>query len=237
MQACRRPGRFPLPDTAADLVHPPAQQLLRVQGRAARQQLVQQDAERVDVTARIDVHRAHLDLLWAHVGRRPDKLPEMRDERLVRQFHLGGLGQSKIDDLGQRRAIGHGDENVRRLEIAVDDSLLVGVLDGIADPDEQFQPLGNFELLSVGVLGDRTSLDELHHEIRPAGLGGARIEHFRDARMVHQSQGLTFGFKAGHHLPGVHAEFDDLQRDLALYRLELFGQIDDPKTAFPNRPD
>jgi hypothetical protein len=32
------------------------------------------------------------------------------------------------------------DEDVRRLDVAVDDPLLVRVLDGLADLDEQFEP-------------------------------------------------------------------------------------------------
>ena len=52
---------------------------------SARQQFVEQHAERVDVAARVDVQAAHLRLLRTHVGRRADELLELREERLVGQ--------------------------------------------------------------------------------------------------------------------------------------------------------
>ena len=36
------------------------------------------------------------------------------------------------------------DEDVRRLDVAVDDALLVRVLDGLADLDEQIEPLARW---------------------------------------------------------------------------------------------
>lgn len=42
--------------------------------RASRQQLVQQDAERIDVTASVDVGRAERCLLWTHVTQRADDI-------------------------------------------------------------------------------------------------------------------------------------------------------------------
>ena len=56
------------------------------------------------------------------------------------------------------------------------------------------------ELLLVAVLGDRDALDQLHHEVRPAALGGAGIEDAGDVGMVHQRQGLPLGLEAGDHL-------------------------------------
>ncbi len=41
-----------------------------------------------------------------------------------------------------------------------------------------------------------------------------------------------FGWSINAHLPGVHAELDDLERDTALYRLFLLRNIDRAKAAF-----
>jgi hypothetical protein len=49
--------------------------------------------------------------------------------------------------------------------------------------------------------------------------------------MVHQGQRLTFGFEASHHLPGVHAQLDDFERDAAADRFLLLGHIDHATTA------
>ena len=111
------------------------------EGRHARQQLVEQHAQRVDVRPRVDVQAAHLGLLGAHVLRRADHLGVAGEERLLGEPLVGGLGDAEVDDLGHGLAVVQRDQDVGRLDVAVDDSLLVGVLDGVADLDEQLQPL------------------------------------------------------------------------------------------------
>jgi hypothetical protein len=64
------------------------------------------------------------------------------EQRLVGEAPLGGLGDAEVDHLGHGHAVVQRDEDVRRLDVAVDDALLVGVLDGVADLDEQLEPLG-----------------------------------------------------------------------------------------------
>ncbi len=51
-----------------------------------------------------------------------------------------GLGQAEVDHLRHRLAVVFGDQDVRRLEVAVDDALAVGVLDGLADLNEELKP-------------------------------------------------------------------------------------------------
>ena len=114
----------------------------------------------------------------------------------------------------------------------MDDALLVCVLDGVADLDEQLQPLGGVELLVVAVLGDGDALDQLHHEVRPASVGAAGIEHAGDVGMVHHRQRLPLGLEAGDHLLAVHARLDDLERDAAADRLLLLGHVDHAHAPF-----
>ena len=59
------------------------EQFLRVEWRPAGEQFVKQDAERVDVRARIDIQAAHLRLLGTHIGGRAHKLRKGSEERLV----------------------------------------------------------------------------------------------------------------------------------------------------------
>lgn len=59
----------------------------------------------------------------------------------------------------------------------------------------------------------------------------AGIKNLRNVGMIHQGQCLALGLEAGHDLPGVHAEFDDFERDFAPHRLLLFGHIDHTATA------
>ena len=69
------------------------------------------------------------------------------------------------------------------------------------------------EVVLVAVPGDRHALDEVHDEVRPAGVGRAGVEHAGDVRVVHQGQGLALGLEAGDDLPGVHPGLDELHRD------------------------
>ena len=50
--------------------------------------------------------------------------------------------------------------------------------------------------------------------------------------MVHHGQRLPLGLEAGHNLPCVHSQLDDLQRHAAPDRLLLLGHIDNPAAAF-----
>jgi hypothetical protein len=50
--------------------------------------------------------------------------------------------------------------------------------------------------------------------------------------MVHHGQRLSFGFKPGDHLTGVHPELDDLERDLAHDRFALFGHVNHTHSPF-----
>jgi hypothetical protein len=110
----------------------------------------------------------------------------------------------------------------------------MGVLDGVADVEEQSQPGFGSQMVLVAELGDGSAPDQLHDEVGPAGLGGPRIQHPGDVRVVHQGQGLSLGREAGEDFPGVHARLEDLESDHAADRLLLLGQVDDAKAAFPD---
>jgi hypothetical protein len=53
---------------------------------------------------------------------------------------VGRLGDPEIDHLGNRRPLVLHHQNVRRLEVAVDHALLVGMLHRATHGEEQFQP-------------------------------------------------------------------------------------------------
>ena len=116
-----------------------------------------------------------------------------------------------------------GDQDVRRLQVAVDDPLAVGVLHGLADREEQVQPLAGRELLLIAVVDDRDALDQLHDEVRPAALRRAGVEDAGDVGVVHQREGLPLGLEAGDDVARVHPRLDDLERDLAAHGLLLLG--------------
>ena len=89
------------------------------------------------------------------------------------------LRDAEVEQL--RRAVGR-DKNVRGLEVAMDDQILVRVLDGGAEIDEELQPLAQVELPLVAVLIERLAFDVLHYQVRLAVLRLARIDQSRDVR-------------------------------------------------------
>ena len=231
-QSLRRRWRVALADHAADLVVAAAAQRLGVKGGCADEQFVEQHAQRIDVAAGIDIGVAERGLLGAHVLGRADQLAVFGKVRLLGQPLLGRLGDAKVDDLGDRFAILLGDQHVGRLEVPVDDPLLMGMLDRLADVDEDPQSLAGRQLVLVAVLRDRDAPHVIHHEVGSAALGRPGVEDLGDVRVVHQRQRLPLGLEAGDHLLGVHAQLDDLQRHLAADRLLLLGHVDVAQAAF-----
>ena len=59
------------------------------------------------------------------------------------------------------------------------------VLDGLADRQQQFQPLAERQLVLVAVLSDWYPLDQFHDEIGAAGIGRAGVDHLGDVGMIH----------------------------------------------------
>ena len=92
-------------------------------------------------------------------------------------------------------------------------------------------------LVRVAELGDRLARHQLHHEVGPAGVGGAGVEDLGDVGMVHQRQRLALLLEAGDDLHGVHPQLDDLERDAARHRLALLGEEDGAEAAVADRLD
>ena len=114
------------------------QQRFGIERSLSCEQFVKHNAEAINVSARINIHPAHFSLLRTHVGRRPDELCERREQCLVRQRLVARrLGNPKINDYrGHPSFRGGGNQNVRRLYVAMNHALLMRVLDRVADHDE-----------------------------------------------------------------------------------------------------
>ena len=108
-----------------------------VEGSFSREQLVKKNAQAIDVGARIDVQATHFGLLWTHVCRSPDELLEPCEHGLISELDVGGrFGDAKVDYLGDGHAIMQRDEDIRGLDVAMDDSFLMRVLNGMTNLDE-----------------------------------------------------------------------------------------------------
>ena len=155
-----------------------------------------------------------------------------RVQSLFRERLMHGLGQPKVDHLGNRFVVVRGHQYVRGFEVAVDDSFLMRVLDGLADLCEQLQSFGYAQPRGVAVFGDRYAFDVFHDEVGPAAVGQPSVEHFRDVGVVHHGQRLPLGLEAGQNGFRVHAGLDQLQRDLTADRRGLLGHPDGPHPPF-----
>ena len=137
-----RPRRFLLADDAPNLVPGRLLEPLLLQRRRAGQQFVEQHAQRIDVRPRVHVEVVELRLLGRHVERRAQHRLVGRVQRPLGQRLVHRLGQPEVDDLGHRLVVVGGDQDVGGFQVAVNDPLLMRVLDGLAHLHEQVQPLG-----------------------------------------------------------------------------------------------
>ena len=112
--------------------------------------------------------------------------------------------------------------------------LLVGVLHGVADHQEQLDALLDGERLLAAVLPQRLAVDQLHHEVGEPARGRARVHQPRDARVVHPVQRLSLGREPLQDLSRVHARVEDLDRDGATDGPLLLGPIDGAEAAAPD---
>jgi len=105
------------------------------------------------------------------------------------------------------------DEDVRRLQVPVDDAVRVRMRHGPQDGHEETQPPADVQPLEVAVLRQRLSVDVFHDEVRAAVHVCARFEHGRDARMVQGSEDLPFGPEPREHVLRVDTAAQELHRD------------------------
>ncbi len=119
------------------------------------------------------------------------------------EFGVEQLGDSEIEQL--RNAIG-GDQDVARFEIAVNDELLMRVLDGVGHLPEQLQALANGQLAGVSEGDQGFAVDALHNNVRRTVGGRSAFEQTGDVGVFELSQDLAFlqeapplGFRPGAH--------------------------------------
>ena len=129
--------RIDLANDAPDFIHARLRHGRGVDRRVSGEQFVKQHAEAVDVAPRVDVERGQPRLLGRHVEWRAHHMLELGEEGRVREPTLRGLGHAEINDLRHRLTVVDRHEDVRWLEVAVNNAFLVRVLHRLADVDEQ----------------------------------------------------------------------------------------------------
>ena len=184
----------------------------RTGGMMAGQQLVQENAERVDVGrggngAAGDLLRRCV--LWRH-----------RRSRLVRQdgqrglgVVLNQLGDAEVEqlDLSCRRH-----EDVRRLQVAVHDQVGVGVRDRRLDVEKEADARLDAEPLLVAEAIDVTAGDVFEHQVRLAGARDAGVDQPGDVRMGEAREEGAFALEALLAAAADQRGVQQLQRRLTL---------------------
>ena len=216
-------GGRPFLDEGLDGVEGNVLERASADGDVAREDLVEDDAECIHVRARVDVGIAEASLFGAHVLERSDELGVERMSTREGRIGTECLGHSEVDDLGDRLTVLRGDEDVRRLQIAVQDPARVCMLDSATDLDEEPEPRVEVEAMPVAVGRDGRAVHELHREPRRAVGIGARIEHGGDVSVLESREGLALGFESAEHGAGVDSRADHLERDLSADRVFLRG--------------
>ena len=142
------------------------------------------------------------------------------------------LRDAEVDDLRHRFAVEIRHQKIAGLQVTVDHALLMGMLNGTADLQEQIEPLVDAEPMAVAVLRHRNARHVLHREVRPSRGRRTRIDDVRDARVAHERQRLPLGFEARDDLARIHAGFDDLERHSPHHGFGLLGEIHLAHRAF-----
>ncbi len=141
------------------------------------------------------------------------------------------MGDAEVADL--HRAVGE-QEDVRRLDVAVDHALLVRVVERVQDLRHDAHDVGDAEaLVRLEARLQLASLDELHRDV-PDACFLAEIVDRHDVRVVEAARRVRLAAKAVDHLDRVLAGelvlADRLQRDDALDH-RIVGFVDDAHRA------
>jgi hypothetical protein len=203
--------------------------------RASGEQLIEQNAERVDVGGGGDPLPPHL----------------LRTRGRGRHHPLGGdgIGQRPIEagvqELGdpEIEQLGHpvgGDQNIPGLDVPMHDEVPMRVTHGLTDRPKQDQPVAEAEARLVGVPIDGPPLDILHDEIRNAARAGPSIEQARDVGMIERREDLSLRLEAANHVADERAGLHQLDGDASGIR--GVGALGEPHRShaaspdFPNQP-
>ncbi len=254
-----RVGRVEGEDLGDDLGGRPA-----LEGRPARQGVMERRPERVHVRVRTDPARVAARLLGRHVGGRAHDRPRLRlDAGPFRaDTGRGGVrsGRARAGRLPRPLGIRPGehlreapvhhldlavapDHDVLRLEIAVDDAALVGVVDGPADLDEDLEEPEPRELpRGLGIAGvdllddprERPAADELHREEEAGVVGEADLVDGHDPGVLELRGRLGLLDEPVGDLPvGAELAEEGLHGDVAA-QVAVEGAVDDPHAAAPD---
>jgi len=158
----------------------------------AGEQLEQHHAQRIDVAFGGD--RIAADHFGARVNRREHRTVNRGERRLARGFAI--VQQRRDAEVEQPHLTGLGDEDVRGLEITVDDLTLMRVLHRLEHLQEQPQPRADVESLRIAPVGEQLALHVLHRQVGQAQGVDAGVVQARNMRMLQARENVAFANEA-----------------------------------------
>ncbi len=198
------------------------------EGTGSAQQFVEQHAQDVDIAGGGDRLTAYLfragmirghdaNVGLRHRQRVPRRLP------IVQQFC-----NAEIQEL---RNAGRGHQDIRGLEIAMHDEILVGIMNRRANRLKQLQPRIDIEPVRIAKDIDGHAVDIFHDDIGAAVGQGAAVQEMRNIRMIELGQYLALQLEARVHGDRKGAAMHDLDGNL-LFELGI-GSLGKINLAHP----
>jgi hypothetical protein len=217
--------------------------VVALEGRLTHQHRVEQHAEREDVGAAIEA----VLLLAQALGREVRGCAQ--DLALARERRLACLGDPEVE---QHRPLIAADEDVRRLDVAVDDAACVSDAQGLGHVEADLHGVEIDQLLLLAQdLGERAALQVLHHVEVDAAAGVrvvaatelgvlAVVEDGDDARVLELADHLDLAEEALDHLlalalVGHQIGLDGLDGDAAI-DARIPGVVDHAHAAAAELP-
>ncbi len=102
------------------------------------------------------------------------------------------MGNAEVEHLGLPRFI---DQDVAGLQVAMNDPLVVGVLQRVAYERDKLQPRRRVHTASANVFVQGHAIDEFHGEERPALFVQTCLMDLGDSHMLEPAQDLSFMVK------------------------------------------
>jgi hypothetical protein len=197
-------------------------------GRVAHEQLVDDAGQTEDVGTRVELAHA-CRLLGTHVARSAESESGSGEPGAARRVH--GPRDAEVGD----HRVPLGEEDVLRLDVAVDDAAPVGVGQRIRDGHGDRQGvLDGHRVPAVEQRAQRAALEVGHHVVEER-IRRARVVQRNDVRMGETGRNLDLRQEAPTPERGGQLGLEHLHRDVAAMP-EILRQVDGGHAATPDRP-
>src|SRR6266567_3679909 len=200
-------------------------------GHTTGEQFVQDQAQGIYVAARIELCRIRPDLLGTHVRQCPDKFSKVRSAGDL-CIAIGDARDAKIQDFRLPCFI---DQDVARLQIAMNNAAVVSMLRCLADPDDQIQALRHRQAMSGGVFEQSVAMDSLHGKERSSTRDSGFV-NLSDAGMLEAAEHVRFTLKAAENFWNRQSRLHNLERHNTAW-IFLLGFIHNAHSTLADETD